>query len=66
MTTRVNISVPDDVKRRMESFPGVNWSAVAVRAFRRHMGEEPAPTLAELAKEVCELRNAVARLVAGE
>ena len=39
---RVNLSVPDELKARMDGFPSVNWSAVAQEAFRA------AITIAEL------------------
>jgi hypothetical protein len=37
MIERMNISVPDSVKRRMDGFPNENWSQVAVRAFESHL-----------------------------
>jgi hypothetical protein len=33
--TRANITVPVELKQRMDAVAGVNWSAVAVSAFRR-------------------------------
>ena len=40
MVTRMNISVPDKVKKRMDKVRGpVNWSATAVEAFERKLGE---------------------------
>jgi len=39
-TTRTNISLPADVKRRMEKVKeAVNWSALACRAFEDKLGE---------------------------
>lgn len=35
-TTRINISIPPDLKQAMEDFPlKVNWSAIAAGAFRQ-------------------------------
>ena len=35
-TTRINISIPPDLKQAMEDFPlKVNWSAIASGAFRQ-------------------------------
>jgi hypothetical protein len=33
MRMRVNISIPDDLKKRMDAHDGVNWSSVAQLAF---------------------------------
>lgn len=33
-TVRINISLPADLKKRMDRAPMVNWSAVARKAFR--------------------------------
>jgi len=39
-STRTTISVPADLKRRMEKVKeGVNWSALACRAFEEKLGE---------------------------
>jgi len=37
MSVRMNISVPDDLKVRMDSAPQTNWSAIASRAFADHL-----------------------------
>lgn len=39
---RVNISVPDEMKDRMDGLPSINWSAVAQAAFKTEI------TIAEL------------------
>lgn len=31
---RVNLSLPDEMKAKMDSFPSINWSAVAQEAFK--------------------------------
>lgn len=37
---RMNISVPDELRKRMSAFDAdANWSAVAVRAFTKHLAE---------------------------
>jgi hypothetical protein len=36
---RVNIYVPDDLKRRMDEAEGVNWSPLACRAFEMKLAE---------------------------
>jgi ABC-type Zn2+ transport system substrate-binding protein/surface adhesin len=38
-TVRTNISLPRSVKEAMEGVEGVNWSAVAVRAFQDKLAE---------------------------
>ena len=51
--TRLNISIPDDLKKRMESVNGVvqvNWSKIAVQAFEEVLSEleEHAGTIKKL------------------
>jgi hypothetical protein len=57
---RMNISVPRELKARMDAEEGVNWSAVASSAFEAK--------LLELAskKEVSDMDDVVARLKAAE
>lgn len=38
---KMNIYVPDDLKRQMAELTGLNWSAVACHAFRGALGLPP-------------------------
>ena len=35
----VSVSVPDDMKKRLEEFDTVNWSAVARKAFSQELSK---------------------------
>ena len=35
--TNITLAVPEDIKREMEKFPEINWSAIAREAIKRRI-----------------------------
>ena len=57
---RMNISIPDNLKERMDKYPAINWSQTAGEAFLKKLNET------ELTIEVRDMTNAIARLKASK
>lgn len=57
---RINLSIPDGVKERMDGHPGVNWSQAATEFFSAKLNE------IESTKEVMNMTDAIARLKASK
>ena len=50
MRQRMSISVPEDLRSKMDAVSGVNWSAIASEAFRRVLAEKQ--TMNHIAREL--------------
>lgn len=65
--SRVNISVPVDLKERMMERKDINFSAVAVRAFRKALDDEgytdEMERLQDLERVVCKFISSAEALI---
>lgn len=63
MNSRMNISVPNNVRKRMDEHGSANWSAIATIAFVRYMdGESAEQQCLRLEKEITDLRRRLAQI----
>jgi hypothetical protein len=51
MVSRLNVSVSEDLKARMDAMEGVNWSRIAARAFEEKLRENQDASARKLALE---------------
>lgn len=61
---RINVSVPDDLKIRMDVIDGVNWSAIAKAAFERELAYQSSIKEIETMEDVVDrLRGSKAQYI---